>query len=75
MKCKTVLVAVCLLATMSIVISHGAATEKTNTGPKRRLPDPDTKPAAMDKPVKVFILLGQSNMLGWAMADMLKNQK
>jgi len=29
------------------------------------LPDPDGKPAAMDKPVKVFILLGQSNMLGF----------
>ncbi len=28
------------------------------------LPDPDGKPAAMSKPVKVFILLGQSNMLG-----------
>ncbi len=26
------------------------------------LPDPDGKPAAADKPVKVFILLGQSNM-------------
>ncbi len=29
------------------------------------LPDPDGKPAAMDKPVQVFILLGQSNMLGF----------
>lgn len=29
------------------------------------LPDPDGKPAAQDKPVKVFILLGQSNMLGF----------
>ena len=28
------------------------------------LPDPDGKPADMSKPVKVFILLGQSNMLG-----------
>ena len=28
-------------------------------------PDPDGKPAAQDKPVKVFILLGQSNMLGF----------
>ncbi len=31
----------------------------------KQLPDPDTKPAATDKPVKVFILLGQSNMLGF----------
>jgi len=29
------------------------------------LPDPDGKPADMSKPVKVFILLGQSNMLGF----------
>ncbi len=29
------------------------------------LPDPDGKPAEMNKPVKVFILLGQSNMLGF----------
>jgi len=29
------------------------------------LPDPDGQPAAQDKPVKVFILLGQSNMLGF----------
>ena len=29
------------------------------------LPDPDGKPAEMSKPVQVFILLGQSNMLGF----------
>lgn len=29
------------------------------------LPDPDGKPADVSKPVKVFILLGQSNMLGF----------
>jgi len=28
------------------------------------LPDPDGKPADMSKPVKVFILMGQSNMVG-----------
>jgi hypothetical protein len=30
----------------------------------QQLPDPDGKAADMSKPVKVFILLGQSNMLG-----------
>ena len=30
-----------------------------------QLPDPDGKEADMTKPVKVFILLGQSNMLGF----------
>lgn len=29
------------------------------------LPDPDGKPADMSKPVQVFILMGQSNMLGF----------
>ncbi len=29
------------------------------------LPDPDEKPADMSKPVQVYILLGQSNMLGF----------
>ena len=32
--------------------------------PKRQLPRPDGKPADMTKPVQVFILLGQSNMVG-----------
>ena len=31
----------------------------------RQLPDPDGKPADMTKPVQVYILLGQSNMLGF----------
>jgi len=30
-----------------------------------QLPDPDDKPADMTKPVKVFILMGQSNMFGF----------
>ena len=29
------------------------------------LPDPDGKPADMSKPVQVYILMGQSNMLGF----------
>jgi len=32
--------------------------------PKPPLPKPDGKPADMSKPVKVFILMGQSNMVG-----------
>jgi len=33
------------------------------------LPDPDGKPADTSKPVKVFILMGQSNMLGFGKID------
>jgi hypothetical protein len=32
---------------------------------EKTLPDPDGKPANMSKPVQVFILMGQSNMLGF----------
>jgi hypothetical protein len=33
--------------------------------PDEQLPDPDGKPADMNKPVQVYILMGQSNMLGF----------
>lgn len=36
----------------------------TAAGASDRLPDPDGQPADMSKPVQVFILMGQSNMLG-----------
>lgn len=34
-----------------------------------QLPDPDGEPAAVDQPIKVFILMGQSNMLGFGRID------
>ena len=40
-------------------------TAFASTSVAQELPDPDGKPASQDKPVKVFILLGQSNMLGF----------
>lgn len=36
------------------------------------LPDPDGEPADMKKPVKVFILMGQSNMLGFGKISQVK---
>ncbi len=36
------------------------------------IPDPDGKEADMSKPVQVFILMGQSNMLGFGNAGQLK---
>jgi alpha-galactosidase len=45
-------------------LSGAPAAEKVDTDPKHKLPRPDTKPADLTKPVKVFILLGQSNMVG-----------
>lgn len=38
------------------------------------LPDPDGKEADMSKPVQVFILMGQSNMLGFGNAGALKGK-
>jgi len=52
---------VCPLAVlaMAVLVSPLAAAEVPDP-----LPDPDGKPADMSKPVQVFILMGQSNMVG-----------
>ena len=47
-------------ATMNFCLAVATADE---------LPDPDGKPADMNKPVQVYILLGQSNMLGFGKVD------
>lgn len=39
-----------------------------------KLPDPDGKSADNNKPVQVFILLGQSNMLGFGRIDPVDQQ-
>lgn len=45
-------------------LAEAAAAEKSDANPKHQLPRPDAKAADMNKPVKVFILMGQSNMVG-----------
>jgi hypothetical protein len=64
MKRRTLFAVVCLLAVALMGISGAWAAEKVDTDSKQQLPKPDGKPADMTKPVKVFILLGQSNMVG-----------
>ncbi len=64
MKSQRVLGVLCLTGAMLIAASYVSAAEKINMDPKQQLPDPDGKPADMSKPVQVFILLGQSNMVG-----------
>jgi hypothetical protein len=64
MNKKTVIGIGCLLATLMIGLSSVSAAEKINTDPNQPIPKPDGKPADMTKPVQVFILLGQSNMVG-----------
>ena len=57
MNCKRVLGVACMIAVAAIGASYVFAADQT-------LPDPDGKPADMSKPVQVYILLGQSNMVG-----------
>jgi len=50
--------AVATIALLILATAHAADVPQP-------LPDPDGKPADMSKPVQVYILLGQSNMLGF----------
>jgi len=45
-----------------VILTVGAALAQEKTAPM--LPKPDDKPGAAGKPIKVFILMGQSNMVG-----------
>ncbi len=51
--------------------TSGGGTKVNGTVPDV-LPDPDGKEADMSKPVQVFIMMGQSNMLGFGNAGALK---
>jgi len=53
--------AICVLVAMGMGLATAPAAEEA---PGPTLPDPDGKPADMTKPVQVYILLGQSNMVG-----------
>jgi len=64
MKSSPLITACCLLASASLCVASLSAAEQFATHPKHPLPRPDGSPADMKKPVKVFILMGQSNMLG-----------
>ena len=48
------------------IVANALGTTQT------QLPDPDDKPADMSKPVQVFLLLGQSNMLGFGKVNPAK---
>lgn len=57
-QCKAVFPFVALV--MALLVLPATAAEIPD-----KLPDPDGKPADQSKPVQVFILMGQSNMLGF----------
>ena len=50
----------------------GGGSTAVNASLPDKLPDPDGKDADMSKPVQVFILMGQSNMLGFGNSGALK---
>jgi hypothetical protein len=64
MNRKALFGVVSLLMVAVMVGVNAAAPEKIETDPKQQLPDPDGKAAVMSKPLQVYILLGQSNMIG-----------
>jgi Carbohydrate esterase, sialic acid-specific acetylesterase len=49
---------------LALSVPCGLAAEKSDAEKAPLMPRPDGKPADMTKPVQVFILLGQSNMVG-----------
>lgn len=63
MKRRTWCGVACLLAATLMGVAGVTAAEKFDTDPAYKLPRPDDKPADMSKPVQVYILMGQSNML------------
>ena len=52
MNKKKISFVLCLTAGMIMAASSISGSGKINTNPKQQLPDPDTKPATIDKPVK-----------------------
>jgi len=65
MSRRILVTSLCWIALLATGESNASAAEKINADPGRQLPDPDGKPADLSKPVQVYILLGQSNMLGF----------
>jgi hypothetical protein len=63
-------------ADVAYLTEHGGKVTSSASGSIKELPevlpDPDGKEADMSKPVQVYILMGQSNMLGAGKPDVLK---
>ena len=64
-KRNTLELAIAVVAMMLLAMPATAADQ---------LPDPDGKSADMSKPVQVYILLGQSNMLGFGKINPAKGK-
>jgi len=64
MKCATVKALSWLLAATAIGVMTATAEDKAGAASRPPLTRPDDKPPDQTKKVKVFILMGQSNMVG-----------
>ncbi len=65
MNKKNQFIVLLLLVVMTMIVSSASAVkDSAKSGARRQLPDPDGKPADMTRPVQVYILMGQSNMVG-----------
>jgi len=60
------------LSVLAVFVAAVHAFPAVAGGVPEILPPPDGKPGASNKPVKVFILSGQSNMCGMGKPDLLK---
>ena len=61
---KSLFAVVVLLSAAVLGPATASAQEKYDNDPKHQLPKPEPKAADIKKPVKVLILMGQSNMVG-----------
>jgi len=62
---KLPLIAAYLLSAALIGLTNTATTEEAKADSKQQLAASDDEPADLSQPVQVYILLGQSNMLGF----------
>ena len=65
MNRNSLLALLVLLAGAVMCTANASAAEKFDTDPKHQLPKPDGKPGDHSQPIKVYMMLGQSNMLGF----------
>ena len=65
MNWKSLLAMLTLLTTTTVGTVKLSAAEKFDPDSKLQLPRPDGKPGDHSKPIKVYVMLGQSNMLGF----------
>ena len=65
MNWNSLLALLSLLAAMVMGTANTSASDKFDADSKHHLPKPDGKPGDQSQPIKVYVMLGQSNMLGF----------